>query len=166
MALSEQVKGASSVFGLRQDAIRDALANKDVDHVISMFQEQAFATIVTLIPMAEEAYTKDKREHQMYALNAIISQGRELAADIAAMNNKKQLAQMLVDEVLNPAFKSILQHMLNEQLTLKALLADKIIPGKQQQVVQEIDTSLRNNATSMTQIYDALAQEIKLKLIG
>lgn len=164
--LAETAERVQSTFGLRESQIMDLIEAGDIDGSIHAFQKQAYGTIINLIPIAEEEYRKGKRDHQAYVLNALISQSRELAADLMASGDRQSLAAAIVSEILEPTFKAILQFMMQEQMQLKAILTDKIFPQHQANAVHEIDSSLKNVAASMTSLYKMSADNITKKLLG
>lgn len=164
--LSETVRRVGSTFGIKKSEIMRAVEEGQIDHAVQQFQRQAYSTIVNLIPIAEKAYLKDRREHQAYALNALISQGRELANDLMAADNKNQLCETLIAEILTPAFKQILQQLMQEQMMLKTALSDKLKPEFLALSSAEFDRSLRTVAGSMTEIFKGTSEQIRKKLLG
>lgn len=164
--LAETVKKVGSTFGVRRREIMDAVAEGNIDHAVMHFTRQAYSTIVNLIPIAEKAYKKHQREHQAYVLNALISQGRELAADLIATDDRKRLGDILVREILEPAFKSVLQQMMQEQMQLKTILSDKIQPKYVERVSTEMDDSLKRVAAAMTVVFRSTSEQIAKKLLG
>lgn len=164
--LADKVKAVGSTFGIRKKEIMDAVDSGNLDHAVLQFQRQAYSTIVNLIPVAEKEYKKYKRDHQAYVLNALISQGRELAADLMASGDRAQLASILTQEVIEPVFKSLLQHVMTEQLQLKAILGDKLKPQFIPDASREMDASLRRLAEIMTELYKSTSSQINKKLLG
>lgn len=164
--LAETIKKTASVFGIRKQEIMDAVAAGNTDHAILAFQRQAYSTIVNLIPLAEAAYIKDKRESQAYALNALISQGRELAHDLMASGDRQNLASAIATEILEPVFKSLLQQILQEQLQLKTILGDKMKPQYIGSAAFELDESIKRLAGLMTTLYQSTTEQINKKLLG
>jgi hypothetical protein len=164
--LADTVKKTASVFGIRKQEIMDAVAAGNTDHAILQFQRQAYSTIVNLIPLAEAAYIRDKRESQAYALNALISQGRELAHDLMASSDRQNLSRAIATEILEPVFKSLLQQILQEQLQLKAILGDKLKPQYISAASFEMDESIKRLAGLMTTLYQSTTEQINKKLLG
>lgn len=164
--LAETVKQVGSTFGIRKREIMDAVDSGNIDHAVLQFQRQAYSTIVNLIPIAEKEYKKSKREHQAYVLNALISQGRELASDLMASGDRAQLADVLIREVLEPTFKALLQQMMQEQLQLKTILGDKLKPAFVPDASREMDDSLKRLAGCMTELFKSTSLQINKKLLG
>lgn len=164
--LAETVKSVGSTFGVRKREIMAAVQEGNIDHAVMHFTRQAYSTIVTLIPIAEKAYKKHQREHQAYVLNALISQGRELAADLVATDDRRRLGETLIKEILEPAFKNVLQQMMQEQLQLKVILSDKIQPKYTERVSAEMDESLKRVAGAMNLVFHATSEQISKKLLG
>jgi hypothetical protein len=164
--LGEQVKKTAAVFGLRKADIMEAVEAGDIDFAVLQMQRQAYSTIVNMIPLAEQAYLKDKREHQIYALNALISQARELAADLMASSDRSQLAEKLIHEMLEPTFKSILQTMMQEQLKLKHLIDDKIKPEYRAVVARDCDQVIKEVAGTMNVLFQVTSQQTRKYMLG
>jgi hypothetical protein len=164
--LNAAVGKLTSVFGIKEREIMDAVEAGDIDQAVQVFQRQAYSTIVRLIPIAEKEYLLGKRDHQLYALNSVISQGRELANDLMSSDNKKQLGETIIREILEPAFKQILQQMMQEQMMLKTALSDKLKPEFLTASSGELDSSLRRVAGSMTEIFKSSSEQINKKLLG
>lgn len=164
--LAKTVREVGTTFGIRKTAIMEAVEAGNIDHAILQFQRQAYATIVNLIPIAEAEYIRDKREHQAYVLNAMISQGRELAADLAASGDSAQLAGLLIQEVIEPMFKALLQQFMQEQMQLKTLLADKFKPDMTADASREMDASIKRIASVMTDLYKSTAVQVNKKILG
>lgn len=166
VALADTVVQVGSTFGIRKRAIMEAIEENNIEHAVAQFQRQAYSTVVNLIPLAEAAYLKDGREHQIYCLNALISQGRELAADLMAANSRDTLAATLLSEVLEPAFKSVLQQIMQEQMHMKTVLCDKIKSPHEEGVSTEQDASLRRIAGAMNEIFRNTSEQFHRKIIG
>jgi hypothetical protein len=164
--LASAVREAGSTFGVRKSEIMEAIDAGDIDHAVLSFQRQAYATVMALIPIAEAEYRKHKRDHQAYVLNAMISQGRELAADLMASSDRQNLADAIVQEVLEPMFKGMLQQFMIEFLQLKAILGDKMQPAFIATVSLELDASIKRMAKIMTDMHKTTSDQIRRKLIG
>lgn len=164
--LAKTVKKVGTTFGIRKNDIMVAIDSGNIDQAVLTFQRQAYATIVNLIPKAEAAYLREGREHQAYVLNALLSQGRELAADLMASGDRQQLADVLVNEVLAPTFKSIVQQLMLETIQTKAVLSDKIKPEYVSTVSMELDQSLKRLAGVLTDMYRTTADQTRKKLVG
>jgi hypothetical protein len=164
--LAETVKQVGSTFGIRRREIMEAVDAGNIDHAVLAFQRQAYSTIVNLIPIAEKAYKKHQREHQAYVLNSLISQGRELAADLMASGDRQQLAETLIREVIEPVFKALLQQFMQEQLQLKTILGDKLKPAFVPDASREMDESLKRVASIMNDLFRSTTTQINKKLLG
>lgn len=74
--------------------------------------QRAFILMLTeLIPIAENTFRKFGNERAAYALNAMISQVRELVADQKAEQDLGALATKLCDDVLLSAFRQLGENM-------------------------------------------------------
>ena len=164
--LANTAEVVKSTFGIKRSEIARAIEDGNIDAAILTFQKQAYATILKLIPIAEKAYLKDKQDRQAYVLNALISQGRELAADLAASGDRAALVNTVATEILEPAFKGLLQDLLNEIIQTKALLAGKIKPQHESTATQILDDLVRAMAQHMSKTYTTTASSIGNTIIG
>ena len=164
--LADTTKKVGTVFGIKKSEIMLAVTEGNIDHAISVFRRQAYSTIVNLIPIAEKEYVKGKRDHQAYVLNALITQGRELAADLMQDGDRTQLANKLVHEMLEPVFKGILQNVVSELQQQKLMLSDKLQPEYKAHVSIEIDASAKRIAGAMTDLFSVASDQIRRNLIG
>ncbi len=164
--LSDNLKKIETTFGVRRKDIIRALNNNDIDLALSTFQKTAYATVVSIIPIAEKEYRKSKRESQAYALNALLQSARELGQDLEAANDRAYLAESLTKDALEPMFKGLLQKMLNQQMLLKAFLQDKVIPKYIPEVSRQLDADLREMAKEMQLSYESTSIAIKRAVNG
>lgn len=160
------LKKAVAVFGVKKSSILTSLDAGENDAAIQLFQKQAFSMIVSLISVAEKAYLKDQREHQAYVLNSLVSQGRELANDIKNTHTLDALAAKVISEALEPAFRMVLQVIVEQQLKNKAMLGDKLHPSMVASASRELDASLRELARALTQIHVEAKNRIHSFLLG
>lgn len=164
--LAETVRRVGSTFGAKKTDIIAAIERGDLDGSIVTFQRQAYATVIGLIPIAEQEYKKHKRESLAYALKALIGEARDLAQDLAASSDRARLADLIVEETLQPLFKGILQHTVEQNVLLKGLLAGKVSPQHAANVTAHLDDALKDTAVYLQSTYKLVAQQIKNNIAG
>lgn len=164
--LAETVRKVGSTFGVKKHDIIDAIERGDLDGSIVAFQRQAYSTVIGLIPLAEQEYKKHRRESLAYALKALIGEARELAQDLAASSDRARLADLIVEETLQPLFKGILQHIVEQNVVTKGLLAGKIAPQHAASVTAHLDDSMKETAAYLQSTYQLVAAQIKSNITG
>jgi hypothetical protein len=164
--LAETVRTVGSTFGVKRREIIEAIEKGDLDGSILGFQKQAYATIMGIIPIAEREYRKLKRESQAYALNALVGMGRELAQDLAASADRGRLAELLVSETLEPMFKAVLQHIVQQNIIMKGLLSGKVLTQHEANLTARMDDALKETAGYLQSTYQLISQQITKQITG
>lgn len=159
-------ESARKRFGLKATELAAQAHGGDVDGSVSNFTLQAYATIMALIPIAEREYRRGRREHQAYVLNSLVSQGRELGKDLRANDDRRRLGELVINEILEPAFRSMVQVLMQSNMTTKAMLSDKVTSGKEAAVSGALDEELRAQARELKILYTKTADQVRSKLIG
>lgn len=162
----EKFEKVTSTFGIKRKEIQSAVARGDIDDAITQFQRTAYSTLVSVIPIAEKEYRKWKRDNQAYALNALISSARELASDLAASNDRANLAEKLLREGLDPMFRELLQFLAQNSVTQKAFIQDKIKPQHVAGVTAKIDTDLRDTAAYLQSVHTVISEQMRRAIQG
>lgn len=155
------LKKASTTFGLPAKQLYAMIQEGQTDQAIIMFQRQMMATILRLIPIAEKQYRREKKEHTAYALNSLVSQARELAADIQSSADRAQVAEIIVNDMMMPTFRSFIETLVFETQTLKAALVSKTQPRFRTEVDLMVDTLVRQVATNGNELFRANANAIR-----
>lgn len=90
------------------------------------FQIETLKTLVELIPLAESAYRDDPRQAHAYTLNALITQSRELMADLMAEDDKGELANELLTRIVHPGFLTLGQAVIDSHYNLLRLVEKEV----------------------------------------
>jgi hypothetical protein len=117
---TELLKKAGTTFGVPSKQLYSMIQEGKIDQAVVFFQRQMLATILRLIPIAEKQYRREKKEHTAYALNSLVSQARELTADIQSSADRAAVAEVIVTDVLMPTFRSFIETVVIETQTLKS----------------------------------------------
>ncbi len=164
--LNTQIKKASSTFGIKQRQIQLAVENGEIDDAIMQFQRTAYSTLIAMIPIAEVEYRKWRRDNQAYALNALVQSARELASDLAASNDRSNLAEKLLRDALDPMFRELLQYVAQQSMLMKAFLQDKIKPQHINGVTAKIDMDLKDTAAYLQSVHGVVSEQIRRSIQG
>jgi len=158
---SEIVKKASTTFGVPSKQLYTMIQDGNVDQAIIVFQRQMLATVLRLIPIAENQYRKEKKEHTAYALNSLVSQARELSADIQASADRASVAEIIVTEYMMPTFRSLIETLVVETQALKAVLKSKVRTEAASAADTAVDELVRQVARSGNELFRVNAEAIR-----
>jgi len=105
-----------SLFGKRTEEMLNLIENNNRDGATVMIYKQLLSTLVTLLPVAEHVVRHTKGQRGVYQINQLMSQVRELMADMQAVQDRGLLGKTLVQRYVRPAFLDIAQQMVyNDQ---------------------------------------------------
>lgn len=124
-----------SIFELIDDP------NASADDIQRAYLRAAFSTIVGLIPTMEDQALKKKNESGAYALNALLSQGREIAADLRALQSSDEIAIRIASMVIDPIFISIMSVLLQAMASLRDEVERLASPGNETKIRQLFQTA-------------------------
>ena len=107
-------KQAESYFGSNSSKIMEMLETGDSDGGITVLKKTLLMTIIRVLPMAEQILTDTGTAKGTYQFVTLISQMREIMADIQADRDKQFLAHSITEQIIRPAFMDIAQDMLTK----------------------------------------------------
>lgn len=158
--LTSRLSKLDSVFKDEVVAIQRLLQQNQSDNATACFQKSMLALLIELIPFAEDEYRKMPKERNAYAMNSLISQARELISDLKAERDSKGLALRLSHEILNPAFISMVQNIIDANYYLKRNIDIHILPNAKQKVYASIDDTSKTIAAYMEDTYNDVRDRI------
>lgn len=123
-------KQAESYFGNNSMKIMDMLEAGDADGGITILKKTLLMTIIRVLPMAEEILTNSGTAKGTYQFVTLISQMREIMADIQADRDKQFLAQSITEQIIRPAFMNMAQEMLTRHHDFRKKGDIFVIPEK------------------------------------
>jgi C4-dicarboxylate-specific signal transduction histidine kinase len=108
--------------------------------------------MIQIIPTAEKVYRKYKNERAAYAIVALVTQSREISADIQRYSNVSHNATNLINKIIIPTLQLILQNYLNlNSILLKEL--DDVVPKKFRKAVHEkVNSSMQKHGNYLKEI--------------
>lgn len=119
-----------------------------------------------LVPIANKAYKRSKKENAMYALLAIEKQVLELATELKLLGNVEHQSEFIETRIINPIFMAMVQINIKEFLDLKNSI-DSLLPPKQARNVKlRIDDALKNVTAYMDESSHKLHSDITSYLSG
>lgn len=101
------------------------------------------AMVLELIPVAEAAARKTLKEGNFYALNALVNQAREISNDLRLSKPLEDTAFFIKDRIMEPVFKQLASHMINEMMSIKNEVDTTDVSTKQARLIKKrVDKSM------------------------
>lgn len=166
--VKKQVKDLSSLtahFGKDSSRVQDLISNNDSDSAIELAQKSMLKMMIGLIPIAETQYREFKNERAAYALNALVSQSRELIADIQSTKDRSLVADAIIANVIHPTFISIGQFIIDSNRYLRKDLAEVVDAKDMANVTSALDKNMRSIGQYLQQTVDMLNERIQKMLV-
>lgn len=162
--LKSRLKGLDSAFKEKVAEIQESLDNNQIP--VIEIHKMALAMLVELIPIAEDKYRQYGNERSAYALNTIVSQLREIMADVRAEQDSSEIIINRVLQIQKQRFQLIGQNIFD---TLYHLLHNIgiYIPAEYKKSVQaNIKESATSIATYLEQIYKSMVEDLDTEFRG
>ena len=134
----------ANTFGGDARKIQKLLRLKDDDSAILKTQRSLLNMLIEMIPIAENTYRTYGTQSAAYAMNALVSQVRELMQDIVSSQDRQLAADNIIATIINPNMLSFAQFILdnNHQLIKEVT---ELVPVERAKDVQNIvNKSSRN----------------------
>lgn len=156
-----QADDLTAVFsGKKSRKIKELLESKDDDGAMTMAQRQLLAMLIQLIPTAEKSYREDPRQSMAYAMNALISQIRELIHDIQSTQDRERVADSIVLNIVHPLMVSFANFIIDNNHMTKRELRELVSDSKR----RELDEMMNRQAKSIGAYMQSFADELKNRI--
>ena len=136
-----KIKELSGLTGEFKADLPDILSMLDDtssgDEVQKRFLTASLAAIVDIIPHKEAQTKKTLREQDVYAFNALISQGREILNELRALSQSDEVAHRIAVSIIQPAFMAISSSYISQMFALRNELEEIIGDGKKARIMRE-----------------------------
>jgi hypothetical protein len=152
---------AESYFGANSVKIMDMLENGDADSGITVLKKTLLMTIIRVLPMAEDILTNSGTAKGTYQFVTLISQMRELMADIQADKDKQFLAQSIAEQIIRPAFMNMAQEMMMQHHTFRKKGDLFVVPSKNSYFSEQLLELGKNLAAMMQTEYKEVSTKIQ-----
>jgi len=160
-----EIQKIGSRFSLPAKQITQMIQEGNVDKAIGHFQKQMLDAVTRIIPIAEKQYRRNPTQSYAYALNALVSQARELASDLQNTGDRQKLAATLSREILMPAFRAVAQILVDEHHSLRRRLDEKILPEERRRAMDLIDSAGATIARHAAEQYKTAVMQINEVII-
>lgn len=149
-----------SLFGQETSKIQELLTNRENDNAIDMANRAMLNSLLDLIPIAESRYRDDPRQSNAYALSNLISQIRELIADLQATADKSLIVDKVVYDILQPTMLTLAQFLIDTNYQLKK----EIDPLLHQEKLKEAHTTIDSMSKSSGQYVQLMFNTLKERI--
>ena len=118
----------SSYFGEHSGKIMELIEMNDSDGAMTLLKKKLLQTTVDILPYAEDVLRGSGTSRGTYQFVTLVSQIRELMADIQADTDRKFIARSISDNIIRPAFMDVAQTMITEHHSFKTHTAELLRP--------------------------------------
>lgn len=165
--ISKYAKDASDIYALfGKDAknIQKLIDSKDDDNMIISSQRALLKMLVDLIPIAEDNYREYRSERSAYALNALVSQSRELMQDIVSSQDRSRVADIIIYNILQPAILTLGQFVIENNHQTKKHMSEVVDVKDLRDMKDVLDKSAINLGGYLNTFYEDLKERIAKEL--
>jgi len=149
-----------SLFEEQVDRINLLIDHSDTSNGIDVFQATALKTLIELIPYAEKQYREDPRQSNAYAINALITQIRELITDVTAKDDSTQLLMTILSQILQPAFLQLGQILLDNQHQMFLEMSRHIKTGQETKVRNIVNTNTKDIGRQFQDLFYDIKKQV------
>jgi hypothetical protein len=149
-----------SIFQESVKEIQDMIEVGDNDSGLLRLQKSALKTLIDLLPYAERTYRNDPRQSNAYAINALVSQIREMSNDLRSDTTKSQMIQERLTLAIQPIFHGNVQTLIDTMYFLKRGLASHVKRTSLERVEELIDNATKDMGKSLQDTLNNIRSKI------
>ena len=112
-------------------------------HIQRRFYTGVLAAVVDLIPVLESRTSKSAWDRDVYALNAVITQGLDILGKMQELDDQQQQAHDLNNDVIMPMYNIIMHQFINCLSILRENLESSMRPEAEMHIRAIFQTSAR-----------------------
>lgn len=144
----EAKKALESRFGSKSDLIVDLIETDNTDGATTLIFKTLLQSLVEVLPITEHAVRVSSGSRGVYQFNQVVSQMRELLADIQSVRDRGMLGNSVVERHVRPAFMDIavqiVQSMTLIEESARTRMSREDFKSFRDTVVQDAKKSLAN----------------------
>jgi hypothetical protein len=146
-------KDLTSYFGKHTPVILEMIEMNDNDGGLTLLQKKLLQTTVSLVPYAEKMVRNTESQRGIYQYTALVNQVREIITDIKANEDRRYIAQALIESVIRPAFMEIAQHIITDHHEFRKTTERFVKPEHTQTVSAALQALAKELAQKMMLVY-------------
>lgn len=125
---------------------------------------RAFLNVVlNAVPVAEEQYLRGGSVNSAYALSTLINQAREIGRDLAAKSSAEGQVQHIINEIIWPAIRLIMQQQINQLVYLRQTIENQ--RDDPTVIKDSVDHALRGISQILTDAVKRMDSQIRHYLL-
>jgi len=148
------------IFGGAANKIIGLLNSSDDEGAITLTQRALLKSTILLIPEAERNVKDSGGARGVYAYNSLVSQCRELLADLTASQDAALIASSINVGTVQPAFISMVQYMVDANYRLKKDLKD-LLPAEN---VRKANELIDGTAKGLARYFQEQCKDVQVKI--
>lgn len=153
------MKDMRSYFGKQAPTILTMLEMNDNDGALTLLKKRLLQTTVSLVPFAEDIIRNSQSQRGIYQYTTLVSQVRELISDIRADEDRKYVAQSLIEAVLRPAFMEIAQFIITDHHEFRKTTEKHVKSEYTQKFNEKLQALAKQLAEKMMGVYKEAEQK-------
>lgn len=156
----------ADMFTALYNDVTDSTKEFRPEKVAVSMQRACFGMVLSMIPVAQQAYAKSKRESAAYALNAFINQARELSTDLK-INSEVDGQVENVIKILRSVFLQLGQALLAEVSTIKTRVDTEISESTRRRAVKKVvDDAALSYGKYLSETQESVIQRLAAYMSG
>lgn len=160
----KKTNALASLFGKDSLKIQKLLEKNENDNAIILANRAMLQSVLDLIPLAEQDYRERRTDRSVYALNALLSQARELISDIQAANDKTIVIDRIIFDILQPQIINLANQLINSNYELKRRLKEHVAKGSTKEVTVILDDMSKSLGAYSNSLFNQLKERISAAL--
>lgn len=149
-----------TLFGDRAEEILGMIESNNRDGAITLLYRQLLSMTVDIIPFAENLVRSTKGYRGVYQINALVSQCRELLADIQSTQDRGALGRNMVERHVRPAFLDIAMQIVSSNHALASDILLLVPPDKKPQIQALFQANQKSLAEYIQAQYNNIRDEL------
>lgn len=145
-----------SIIGDKVEHIQQLLGDGNFESATNSMHTVLLQTLVDIIPYAENAIRESKGQKGVYQINSLASMILETLNSARAQSDRGQLASVIVERAVQPAFKLLAEALVREFMALSADLStankaehDGILRDTRGRLAEAVQKSYHNISDSI-----------------
>jgi hypothetical protein len=158
-------------FSLNWEKLSKAAGTTQGDYRSDQFTRALYhammASMIELIPVAEQKYLETRSEGSLYALNAAVNQIKGLSSDIRGLDDLEGQADHITSAILIPMFMNVTSTLLSLMQGFKGEIDSlELTPRKSKAVKTGLDTMLKQFAAYLQGTSELVTAKTKAYMVG
>lgn len=164
--LKKRLKKYKSAFKKGVPEIHKMVHEGNSARAATAIQKHLLLSLTEMIPLVENAVLRAENGRGVYSLNSLISQARELIADIQSERDHGAIAQRISTEILHQAMILITQNLASTLMHIKQGLEPYLKDGYNQEKVNSLfNDNIRDMGRYISQMYQDTSEKVSTFMV-